>query len=92
VPDNFDINEKVALGIFIPRILKESGLPYNKKDQSEAFQEKLKDFIDLLFYNMKHRIYTQQSFELAIKAFLCGSGCARLTSHVKKTLNNRVQI
>ena len=91
VPDNFDINEKVALGVFIPRILKESGLPCNKKDQSEAFQEKLKDFIDLLFYYMKHRIYTQQSFELAIKAFLCGSNCARLASRMKKSPDNKAQ-
>ena len=85
VPDNFDINEKAALGVFLPRILREAGLPCNKKDQSETFQERLKDFIDLLFYNMKHRIYTQQSLELAIEAFLCGSGCTRTAPRTKKT-------
>jgi len=77
-PDNFDINEKVAIGVFLPRILAEAGLPCKKSNQSETFQARLRDFINLLFYNLKHRTYTQQSMELIIEAFLCGSVCARI--------------
>ena len=77
IPDNFDINEKVAIGVFLPRILAEAGLPYNNIEQSEEFRIRLKEFIDLLFYNLKHRNYTQQSLELVIEAFLCGSSCTR---------------
>jgi len=79
VPDNFDINEKVAIGVFLPRILVEAGLPCNKDGQSEDFRARLGDFVNLLFYNLKHRAYTQQSLELAIEAFLCGSDCNRLS-------------
>ena len=79
VSDNFDINEKVAIGVFLPRILVEAGLPCNKDDQSEDFRARLGNFVNLLFYNLKHRAYTQQSLELAIEAFLCGSDCTRLS-------------
>jgi hypothetical protein len=79
VPDNFDINEKVEIGVFLPRILAEAGLPYNKDGESEDFRARLGDFVNLLFYNLKHRTYTQQSLELAIEAFLCGSDCNRLS-------------
>jgi hypothetical protein len=75
LPDNFDINEKIALGVFVPRILAEAGLPYNAKEQSEEFQKNLNVFINLLFYNIKYRSYTQQSLELMIEAFLCGCRC-----------------
>jgi hypothetical protein len=78
MPNNFDINEKVAIGVFLPRILAEAGLPYKPKEQSAEFQEKLNKFIDLLFYNLKHRSYTQQSLELMIEAFLCGCNCTRI--------------
>jgi len=77
MPNHFDINEKVALGVFIPRILAEAGLPYKPKDQSKEFQERLNIFINLLFYNIKYRSYTQQSLELVIEAFLCGCSCTR---------------
>ena len=76
--NNFDINEKVALGVFIPRILAESGLPYDLKSQNKEFRDRLKPFIDLLFYNFKHRTYTQQSLELMIDAFLSGCACTRI--------------
>jgi hypothetical protein len=77
VPDNFDINEKVAIGVFLPRILAEAGMLYSKEIQNEKFKERLKVFIDLLFYNLKYRTYTQQSLELMIESFLCGCDCAR---------------
>ena len=77
VSDNFDINEKVAIGVFLPRILAEAGMPYSKEIQNEKFKGRLKVFIDLLFYNIKYRTYTQQSLELMIESFLCGCDCAR---------------
>ncbi|GHT53619.1 hypothetical protein FACS1894106_4650 [Spirochaetia bacterium] len=76
MPDNFDINEKVALGVFIPRILNEAGLPYTKETQKEEVHKRLNTFINLLLYNLKYRTYTQQSLELVIEAFLSGAGCA----------------
>ena len=77
VPDNFDINEKVAIGVFLPRILTEAGMPYTEEMQNSEFRGRLKVFIDLLFYNLKYRHYTQQSLELMIEAFLCGCDCDR---------------
>ena len=74
-PNLYDINEKIALNVFLPRILAEAGLPYDCKNQSKEFQDRLKVFVDLLFYNMKYRAYTQQSLELMIEAFLCGCSC-----------------
>jgi len=82
MPQFYDINEKVALGVFLPRILAESGLPYEPKKQTAEFQKRIKKFIDLLFYNFKYRTYTQQSLELMIEAFLCGCDCTRVS--VKK--------
>ena len=78
-PNLYDINEKIALSVFLPRILAEAGLPYDHKNQNKEFQKRLKTFIDLLFYNMKYRAYTQQSLELMIEAFLCGCDCTRVT-------------
>jgi hypothetical protein len=65
-PDNFDINERVAIALFLPKILVEVGL--DLKNSGKAGR----DFINLLFYNMKYRIYTQQSFELMFEAFRAG--------------------
>jgi len=78
IPQFFDINEKVALGVFLPRILAEAGLPYEPKNQTAKFQKRLNKFIDLLFYNFKYRTYTQQSLELMIEAFLSGCDCTRI--------------
>jgi hypothetical protein len=77
-PNLYDINEKIALNVFIPRILAEAGLPYKSKEQTAEFQERLNKFIDLLFYNFKYRAYTQQSLELMVEAFLCGCDCTRI--------------
>jgi hypothetical protein len=79
-PENFDINEKVALAVFLPKILVEAGMPYTKsKPQEEVFRARLNSFANLLFYNFKYRVYTQQSLELAIEAFLCG--CFSMKHH-----------
>jgi hypothetical protein len=82
VPDNFDINEKVALGVFIPRILSEAGMPYDTSIKNVNFRERLNIFINLLFYNLKYRTYTQQSLELTIEAFLCGCECYKQSTIV----------
>jgi len=76
---NLNINEKIAIGVFVPRILSEAGLPYNVDQQSDDYKKRLKVFIDLLYYNMRHRIYTQQSLELMIQAFQCGCRCKELS-------------
>ncbi|MDR1803971.1 MAG: hypothetical protein LBQ94_10225 [Treponema sp.] len=79
IPSNFAINERVALGVFLPRIMKEAGLPlYVKEAQNESYKKRLRVFIDLLFYNLRFRTYTQQSLELMIEAFRCGCACTRL--------------
>jgi hypothetical protein len=66
-PKNFDINEKVAIALFFPQILKEAGI-----NPAEPPGEVGYDFVNLLFYNMKYRICTQQSLELMIGAFFSG--------------------
>ena len=75
---DFDINEKVAMGVFLPRILQAAKLPYEEKKQNAEFQAILKKFIELLFYNLKYRTYTQQSLELMIEAFLTGCDCTHI--------------
>jgi hypothetical protein len=63
-PKNFDINEKVAIALFLPKILKEAGInPARPSGEAEYH------FINLLFYNLKYRTYTPQSLELMIEAF-----------------------
>lgn len=86
IPEYYDINEKVALGIFLPRILGEAGIPYTLDKQSNEFSNRLKVFIDLLFYNFKYRTYTQQSLELMIEAFLTGSNCTHIALKSKKNI------
>jgi hypothetical protein len=78
IPDNFDINEKAIIGIFFPKILKEAGIEYTKETKNEKLRSRLGAFVNLLFYNIKHRTYTPQSLELAIEAFLCGNCVSKL--------------
>ena len=73
VKGSYDLNEKVFLGIFIPKILEEGGLSYKSEVENTKTRKHIKAFIDLLFYNLKYRQYTPQSLELMIEAFL--SGC-----------------
>jgi hypothetical protein len=61
----------VALALFVPQFLAEVDLKYGKIKNKKL----LCDFVNLLFYNMKYRIFTQQSFELMIGAFLVGVKC-----------------
>jgi hypothetical protein len=66
-PGTFDINEKVAIALFLPKILKEAGIDPVKPSSKIGCS-----FINLLFYNLKYRTYTQRSLELMIDAFLSG--------------------
>jgi len=77
VKDSLDLNEKVILGIFVPKILEEAGLPYKPETQNEKTREYLYKFTNLLFYNFKYRQYTPQSLELMIDAFLCGCNISK---------------
>lgn len=69
------INEKIAIALTFPKILEEMGIDY--KDCSEA-KEITNNFIDLLYYNLKFRVYTPQSLELMIEAFFCGCKCCNV--------------
>jgi len=72
---NFDVNEKVAIGVFTPKILAEAGIPCANGKQNQNMRERLSVFLNLLFYNIKYRTYTQHSLELMIEAFLCQNSC-----------------
>jgi hypothetical protein len=76
--DYFDINEKVAIGVFLPKILKEAGITYTQNTQDEQLRKRMATFVNLLFYNLKYRLYTPQSLELMIEAFLCGCEISRI--------------
>jgi hypothetical protein len=76
VPNNFDINEKIGIGLTLPKMMAEAGLEYGAgPDPNIPYKSHLADFVNLLFYNLKYRAYTPQSLELMIEAFLCGCAC-----------------
>jgi hypothetical protein len=77
VKSSLDLNEKVIISIFIPKILIEAGFPYNPETQNEKDRKLLYEFINLFFYNLKYRTYSPQSLELMIEAFLCGCNIFR---------------
>lgn len=60
------INEKVCIAILIPKLFAEMGM------SMQAENPRFKGFLNLLYYNLKYRLYTQQSLELMIEAFFCG--------------------
>ena len=60
------INEKVCIAILIPKLFAEMGMSMQMKNS------RFKGFLDLLYYNLKYRLYTQQTLELMIEAFFCG--------------------
>jgi hypothetical protein len=73
--DNFDINEKIAVSLLVPKMLKELGISIgisNKPLQGDIGGEKMKNFVNLVFYNLKYRTFTPQSLELMVEAFFCG--------------------
>lgn len=60
------INEKVCIAILIPKMMAEMGVSMQEENP------KLKNYLDLLYYNFKYRLYTQKSLEVMIEAFFCG--------------------
>jgi len=82
--DSFDLNEKVIISIFIPKILEEVGIPYSKDPHNKEIEKHLKVFTNLLFYNFKYRQYSPQSLELMIEAFICGCAYADAAKHEEK--------
>ncbi len=60
------INEKVMVTIIIAKMLEEMEI---SPDDSN---DRLLEFMQLLFYNFKYRTFTQKSLELMINAFFCG--------------------
>jgi hypothetical protein len=71
--NDFDINEKVAIGVFFPKILEYAGINYRKDVPKMRDRTPLFDFVNLLFYNLKYRSFNQQSLELMIEAFVSGN-------------------
>ena len=67
------INEKAAVAILFPKILKECGVDII--DDSERIRKLLHEYLDLLYYNFKYRQFSQHSLELMIEAFFCGCIC-----------------
>lgn len=60
------INEKVCIAIMIPKMLEEMGISLNEKNP------RFEQFLDLVYYNFKYRLYTQQTLELMVESFFCG--------------------
>lgn len=60
------INEKVCIAIMIPKMFAEMGI------DMKAENPRFKNFLELMYYNFKYRLYTQQSLEFMIEAFFCG--------------------
>lgn len=60
------INEWVFANILVAKMLAEA---HKTPDGNE---EELAKLFDLIFYNLKYRVYTQKTLELAISSFICG--------------------
>lgn len=60
------INEKVCIAIMIPKMLEEMGISLTEKNP------RFEQFLDLVYYNFKYRLYTQQTLELMVESFFCG--------------------
>lgn len=60
------INEKVCIAIMIPKMLAEMGITMQEKNS------RFENFLNLMYYNFKYRLYTQQTLEFMVEAFFCG--------------------
>lgn len=65
-PKKLHINEKVMVTIMIAKMLEEMSI------NPDDYNDRLLDFMKLLFYNFKYRTVTQKTLELMISAFFCG--------------------
>jgi len=62
------INELFVCSFITSIISRERKIDNNMKNKNPSFG----NFHNMLFYNLKYRLVTQQSFELMIEAFFCG--------------------
>lgn len=60
------INEKVCIAIMIPKMFAEMKIDLSAKNS------RFKNLLELMYYNFKYRLYTQQSLEFMVEAFFCG--------------------
>ena len=61
------INEKICLALILPKMNEEvgGGVDFGK--------EPFSDLVNLLYYNLKYREYTQHSLELMVESFFVAS-------------------
>jgi len=69
-PQSTFINELFITGYLVSNMLAEKNINLTQCAQNAAFDQ----FRSLIYYNLKYRLVTQQSLELMIEAFFCGSG------------------
>ena len=67
------INEKVAVAMIFPKMLIELGVDI--VEDSARIKKFLREYLELLYYNFKYRLYSPQSLELMVEAFFCGCIC-----------------
>lgn len=60
------LNEFICASMMVSRMFTEAGKAISNMDSKRM------DFINLLFYNFKYRLYTQKSLELMAEAFFLG--------------------
>lgn len=64
--ENLYINEKVFVLILTSKMLREVGIAPDSENP------RLLNFMNLMYYSFKFRLYSQQMLELMISAFFCG--------------------
>lgn len=60
------VNEKVCIAIMIPKMLAEMNVKMTAKNPQ------FRNFLDLMYYNFKYRLYSQKTLEFMVAAFFCG--------------------
>ena len=63
------VNERVAVNMMLPKMCRERGIDTRSVDNPAEIYE----FIDLLMYNLKYRLFTAQTIELMLQAFFAGT-------------------
>ncbi|MDR0936653.1 MAG: hypothetical protein LBM98_08240 [Oscillospiraceae bacterium] len=72
------INEEIALAMLIPKLVEETNV--NTKDKDGNVKQAFLDYCELFRYNLKYRVYTPQSLELAIESFFVAAELANIKS------------
>lgn len=66
------INEKIVTALLFIKMMKEMGISYDMENP------RLATFMELVYYNFKYRVYTQQSLESMVSGFFCGCAFCRV--------------